>query len=64
MYLGYNTAAIEKLGKPVVLLAHREFTHDARTGVTARVVHALRSLPVPIYANPQGEKGETNIFGG
>jgi hypothetical protein len=42
MYLAYNSAAIEKLGKPTVMMVNSLFVHDARTGVTVRGVPGLR----------------------
>jgi hypothetical protein len=45
MYLAYNSAAIEKLGKPIVMMVNRVFANDARTGVSVRDVPGLRLVP-------------------
>lgn len=42
LFLAYNTAYIEKLGKPAVLIANKHYVETAKRGVRIRNVPALR----------------------
>lgn len=48
MYLAYNTAYIEKLGKPTVMLASKFLINPARRGASARDVPEMRIIPTGI----------------
>ncbi len=54
MYLGYDSAAVENLGKPTVMTMCRQFVADAGTGVSVRGVPGLRLVPtsVPTHTDP------------
>jgi hypothetical protein len=56
MYLAYNSVAVEKLGKPAVMMVNRSFVHDAQTGVSVRGMPNLRLVPT-ILADLSGFVG-------
>ncbi len=58
MYLAYNSAAIEDLGKPTVMTLNRQFLDDARTGVTVRQRPGLRLVTTPIPGGNGGDRSE------
>ena len=48
MYHGYNTALVERLGKPAVLLAKTDVAMSARRGASGRFVPNLRIVEAPV----------------
>jgi hypothetical protein len=48
LYLAYNTVAVEKLGKPAVMILNRYFVDDARSGASVKELPGLRIVPTPI----------------
>jgi len=55
MYLAYNTVAMEKLGKPVVMTCMKLFYDDARSAAARKGMATLRILPTPLTQRPEGE---------
>ena len=47
MYHAYNTAFVEKLGKPAVLVAKDSVVMSARRGASARICPAMRIVVAP-----------------
>lgn len=47
MYLAYNTAAMEKLGKPAVILLYDIYLNQYKRGAAARGVPGLRGVTFP-----------------
>ena len=54
MYLAYNTANIENLGKPAVMLLYDVFMNQFRRGSSSRGVPGLRNVPVKEKFNAMG----------
>jgi len=48
MFVAYNSAAIEKLGKPVVMLVKKDLATPAQRGASARLVPGLRLVKTGI----------------
>jgi len=48
MFLAYNTAAIEKLGKPAVMMVNKDLVNPARKGASVRNVPRLRLVTTTI----------------
>jgi hypothetical protein len=57
--LAYNTAAIELLGKPAVMICNQSFVHDAQNGGAARDLPGLRVVGTTI---PQGTHEEAEVI--
>jgi hypothetical protein len=53
MYLAYNTADMEKLGKPAVLLLGETFINQAKRGAVARGIPSLRLVKIGITPQDQ-----------
>ncbi len=61
MYLAYNTAAIEKLGKPVVMMFNRTFVNDVSTGISMKGLPTMRLVPASLstgisVGTPRGDE--------
>jgi hypothetical protein len=48
LFLTYNTALIEKLGKPTVILMHKHFEKVSQSGSSARGVRGIRMVKTDI----------------
>jgi hypothetical protein len=48
LFLTYNTALMERLGKPTVILMHRHFENIAQSGSSARGVRGIRVVKTDI----------------
>ena len=59
MCLAYNTAAIELLGKPAVMICNKSFVHDSRNGGAKRDLPGLRVVGTTI---PQGTHEEAEVI--
>jgi len=61
MFLGYNAAHIERMGKPVLLFLHSNYYNVARSSCSARFVPNLRIIPLDFNLTLIGGPGKENL---
>ena len=55
MYLAYNTAAVEKVGKPVVMMVSEFFANDCQSAASRKELPGMRFVPTTIPAEVGAE---------